>query len=433
MGHMMARRRPRLYRESVDPHYPPEAEQYREKIRAFLAEHLPAGWKGIGALDHDAARGFTTEWRATLYEQGLLAPSWPTEYGGAGLSPLEQVVVAEEFYRAGVPTGGPNDDFSIQMVGNTILHWGTEEQKRYFLPRALSGEHVWCQGYSEPGAGSDLANLGTRAVLDGDEWVINGQKIWTSMAHVANWIFVLARTNPEATKHKGITFLLVPMDQPGVEVRPIRMMTGWSEFNETFFTDARTPKDHVVGAVNAGWAVAMTLLGYERGAAAATFPIMFRAEIDRLVELARSNGAADDPVIRQRLAACWSKVEIMRYLGMRTLTKFLAGGEPGPAESSFKLYWSEYHKVVTELAVDILGAAALTPSGRMATSFRADDVGAPNDSASWVSTFLMSRAGSIYAGSSQIQRNILGEMVLGLPKEPAPAAQKASWREAQAG
>jgi alkylation response protein AidB-like acyl-CoA dehydrogenase len=415
----------------VDPHYPPEAEEYRDKIRAFLGEHLPAGWKGIGALDRDEARRFTADWRKILYDQGLLAPSWPAEYGGAGLSPLEQVVVAEEFYRAGVPTGGPNDDFSIQMVGNTILHWGTEEQKRFFLPRALSGEHVWCQGYSEPGAGSDLANLGTRAMLDGEEWVINGQKIWTSMAHVANWIFVLARTDPDATKHKGITFLLVPMDQPGIEVRPIKMMTGWSEFNETFFTGARTAKENVVGAVNAGWSVAMTLLGYERGEAAATFPIMFRAEIDRLLDLARSTGASRDPRIRQRLAWCYAKVEIMRYLGLRTLTKFLAGGEPGPAESSFKLYWSEYHKVVTELAVDILGPAALTPSGRVPTSFRADDVGAPNDSASWVTTFLMSRAGTIYAGSSQVQRNIVGEMVLGLPKEPAPSSQKASWREAQ--
>ena len=415
----------------MHPSYPPEAEDYREKVRAFLGEHLPAGWGGIGALDHDAASAFRSEWRRTLYENGLLAPSWPREYGGGGLTPLEQVVVAEEFYRAGVPTGGTNDIFGIQMVGNTLLHWGTEEQKQYFLPRALSGEHVWCQGYSEPGAGSDLANLGTRAVLDGDEWVINGQKIWTSAAHLANWIFVLARTDPDAPKHRGISFLLVPMDQPGIEVRPIRMMTGLSEFNETFFTDARTPRDHIVGGVNSGWAVAMTLLGYERGDAAATFPIMFRAELDRLLELARQTGAAADPLIRQRLAWCYSKVEIMRYLGMRTLTKFLAGAEPGPAESSFKLYWSEYHKLVTELSVDILGMAATTPSGRTSTGFQADDVGAPNDSASWATALLMSRAGTIYAGSSQVQRNILGEMVLGLPKEPQPEGQKASWREAQ--
>ena len=416
----------------MDPNYPPEAETYREKIRAFLGEHLPRDWKGIGALDHEAVRSFTTEWRATLYENGLLAPSWPKEYGGGGMTPLEQVVVAEEFYRAGVPTGGTNDTFSIQMVGNTLLHWGTDQQKRHFLPRILSGQDVWCQGYSEPGAGSDLGNLGTRAVLDGEEWVINGQKIWTSAAHLANWIFVLARTEPDAPKHKGITFLLVPMEQPGVEVRPIRMMTGLSEFNETFFTDARTPKENVVGAVNAGWAVAMTLLGYERGEAAATFPIMFRAEIDRLMELARTTGAASDPLIRQRLAWCYSKVEIMRYLGMRTLTKFLAGGQPGPAESTFKLFWSEYHKIVTDLAVDILGMAALTPTGRMSTGFQADDVGAPNDSASWVTAFLMSRAGSIYAGSSQIQRNIIGEMVLGLPKEPAGQMQGKSWKELQA-
>ena len=404
----------------MDPRYPPEAEQFREKVRAFLGERLPHDWKGIGALDREAARQFTAQWRRTLYENGFLAASWPVEYGGGGMSPLEQVVLAEELYRAGVPTGGPNDVFSIQMLGNTLLHWGTEDQKRYFLPRALSGEHVWCQGYSEPEAGSDLGSLRTRAVLDGDEWVIDGQKIWTSEAHLANWIFVLARTNQNAPKHKGISFLLVPMDQPGVEVRPIRMLTGLSEFNETFFTAARTPRENVVGAVDGGWAVAMTLLGYERGEAAATFPIMFRAELDRLFELARSTGAAEDPRVRQRLAWCYSKVEIMRFLGMRTLTKFLAGVAPGPAESTFKLYWSEYHKVVTELALDILGPAATTPSGRLSTGFQADDVGAPNDSASWVTAFGMSRAGTIYAGSSQVQRNILGEMVLGLPKEPAP-------------
>jgi len=416
----------------VDPNYPAEAEAYREKIRAFLGEHLPPGWRGIGALDHESVRTFTSEWRATLYENGLLAPSWPKEYGGGGLTPLEQVVVAEEFYRAGVPTGGTNDTFSIQMVGNTILHWGTDEQKAHFLPRILSGQDIWCQGYSEPGAGSDLGNLGTRAVLDGDEWVINGQKIWTSAAHLANWIFVLARTDPDAPKHKGITFLLVPMEQPGVEVRPIKMMTGLSEFNETFFTDARTSRANVVGAPNAGWAVAMTLLGYERGEAAATFPIMFRAEVERLMDLARTSGAARDPLIRQRLAWCYSKVEIMRFLGMRTLTKFLAGGQPGPAESAFKLFWSEYHKVVTELGVDILGARALAPTGRISTGFQADDVGAPNDSASWTTAFRMSRAGSIYAGSSQIQRNIIGEMVLGLPKEPAGQAHGKSWKELQA-
>jgi alkylation response protein AidB-like acyl-CoA dehydrogenase len=403
----------------MQPTYTAEAEAFREKIHSFLAEHLPPDWQGIGALDHDEARRFTEEWRAILRDNRLLAASWPEEYGGAGLSALESVVMAEEFQRAGVPTGGPNDVFGIQMVGNTIIQWGTDEQKRHFLPRIISGEDRWCQGYSEPNAGSDLGNLGCRAVLDGDEWVINGQKIWTSAGHLANWIFVLTRTDPDAPKHRGITFLLVPMDQPGVEVRPIKMITGQSEFNEVFFTDARTARDNVVGQVNGGWAVAMTLLGYERGEAAATTPVEFRGELDRLVELARRCGRAGDPLIRQRLAWCHSKVEIMRYLGMRTLTKFLQGEHPGPDASIFKLYWSEYHLKATELAVDILGADGMVVEGKLPSgAFSTDDPGAPNQSGSWIGTFLNARAGTIYAGTSQVQRNIIGEMVLGLPKEP---------------
>jgi alkylation response protein AidB-like acyl-CoA dehydrogenase len=403
----------------MEPTYPPAAEAFREKVQAFLAEHLPAEWRGVGALEGAELERFVADWRQTLHDNGLLGLSWPVAYGGAGLSALEQVVVQEEFAKAGVPTGGPNDVFGIQMVGNTLIHWGTEEQRRHHLPRILSGEDRWCQGYSEPDAGSDLANVGCRAVLDGDEWVLDGQKIWTSAGHLANWIFVLARTDPDAPKHKGITFLLVPMDQAGVEVRPIRMMTGGSEFNEVFFTGARCRRDSLVGAVNGGWSVAMTLLGYERGEAAAVMPIRFREELERLVTLARELGRAGDPVIRQRLASCHATVEIMRYLGMRALTRFLAGSQPGPDGSVFKLYWSEYHRVVTELAVDILGADALVPSGRPpSVSFQTDDPGAPSSSASWVGTFFGARAGTIYAGTSEIQRNILGEMVLGLPKEP---------------
>jgi alkylation response protein AidB-like acyl-CoA dehydrogenase len=307
------------------------------------------------------------------------------------------------------------------MLGNTLLQWGTEEQKRRHLPRILAGEDTWCQGYSEPNAGSDLGSLALRAQLDGDQWVLNGQKIWTSAGHLADHIFTLARTDPEAPKHKGISFLLVDMRQPGIEVRPIRMISGASEFNEVFYTDAVCPRDEVVGGVNNGWAVAMTLLGYERGEAAATMPIRFQAELDRLLLLARERGVADDPLIRQRLAWCYSKVQIMRYLGLRTLTRFVAGHHPGPDGAISKLYWSEYHRVVTELSVDILGADALAPTGRPPSSaFQTDDAGAPNSSASWVTTFINARAGTIYAGSSQIQRNIIGEMVLGLPKEPKP-------------
>jgi alkylation response protein AidB-like acyl-CoA dehydrogenase len=405
----------------MNPTYSAAAEEYREKVQAFLAEKLPPNWKGIGALTGDALEHFVTEWRATLFSSGYLAPGWPVEFGGGGLSELEQVIIAEEFARAGVPTGGHNDVFSIQMLGNTLLLFGTEEQKRHYLPRLLAGEDTWCQGYSEPNAGSDLSNVGLRAELDGDQWVLNGQKIWTSAGHLADHIFTLARTDPDAPKHKGISFLLVDMRQPGIEVRPIKMLSGESEFNEVFYTDAVVPKENVVGGVNNGWAVAMGLLGFERGAAASIAPIAFEAEFDRLLQLAKDRGVSNDPRIRQKLAWCYSKVQVMRYLGMRTLTKFLAGHHPGPDGAIFKLYWSEYHKIVTELGVDLLGMDAMTPTGRKPSSaFSTDDAGAPNDSMSWAMTFLNARAGTIYAGSSQVQRNIIGEMVLGLPKEPKP-------------
>jgi alkylation response protein AidB-like acyl-CoA dehydrogenase len=405
----------------MNPTYSAAAEEYREKVQAFLAEKLPPNWKGIGALTGDALEHFVTEWRATLFSSGYLAPGWPVEFGGGGLSELEQVIIAEEFARAGVPTGGHNDVFSIQMLGNTLLLFGTEEQKRYYLPRLLAGEDTWCQGYSEPNAGSDLSNVGLRAELDGDQWVLNGQKIWTSAGHLADHIFTLARTDPDAPKHKGISFLLVDMRQPGIEVRPIKMLSGESEFNEVFYTDAVVPKENVVGGVNNGWAVAMGLLGFERGAAASIAPIAFEAEFDRLLQLAKDRGVSNDPRIRQKLAWCYSKVQVMRYLGMRTLTKFLAGHHPGPDGAIFKLYWSEYHKIVTELGVDLLGMDAMVPTGRKPSSaFSTDDAGAPNDSMSWTMTFLNARAGTIYAGSSQVQRNIIGEMVLGLPKEPKP-------------
>jgi alkylation response protein AidB-like acyl-CoA dehydrogenase len=401
------------------PTYTADAEAYREKVQAFLAEKLPAKWGGMGALSGDDLHTFVGEWRTILFTAGYLAPGWPTEYGGAGLSALEQVIIAEEFAKAGVPTGGPNDVFGIQMLGNTLMRWGTDEQKDWYLPRILSGADTWCQGYSEPNAGSDLSNVGLRGVLDGDQWVLNGQKIWTSAGHLADHIFTLVRTDPDAPKHKGISFILVDMRQPGIEVRPIKMISGESEFNEIFYTDATAPKDEVVGGVNNGWAVAMTLLGYERGEAAATVPIRYQAELDRLLLLAKETGAITDPNIRQRLAWCYSKVQIMRYNGMRTLTKFLQGHQPGPDGAISKLYWSEYHKIVTELSIDILGPYAMTPTGRRpSTAFQTDDAGAPNSSSSWVGTFFNARAGTIYAGSSQIQRNIIGEMVLGLPKEP---------------
>ena len=411
----------------MDPTYSAEAETYREKVQAFLAEHLPADWEGTSAMEPARRSQWLAEWRQLLADNGLLAVAWPKEYGGAGLSALEQVVLAEEFAKAGVPTVFGNDGFGIGMVGPTIIVWGTEEQKRHFLPRIISGEHRWCQGYSEPDAGSDLANLGTRAVLDGDEWVINGQKIWTSAAHTANWIFVLARTMPDAPKHKGITFLLVPMDQPGIEVRPIREMTGEALFNEVFFTDARTAKAHVVGEVNEGWTVANTLLGFERGGRSTVLSIGYRRELDRIVDLARRRGVATDPRIRQRLAWAHEQVEILRYLGMRSLTRSLAGERPGPESSIIKLAWSEYHKKATELSLEILGAHATTPLGARAARSIGVDEGGEMTSAAAVTTFLGARAGTIYAGTSQVQRNIIGERVLGLPREPR--ADGGPWNE----
>jgi len=407
----------------MDPTYPAEADAYREKVQVFLAEKLPAGWQGVGSLEGEELDGFVEHWRAILYEAGHLAPGWPVDYGGAGLSALEQVILAEELTRAGVPAGGPNDVFGIQMLGNTLLQWGTDEQKRHYLPRVLSGEDRWCQGYSEPDAGSDLAGIALRAERDGDQWVLNGQKIWTSAGHLANHIFTLARTDPEAGRHKGISFMLVDMRQRGIEVRPITMITGQQEFNEVFYTDAVCAGDDIVGGENNGWAVAMTLLGLERGESAAVLPLRFADELARLLALAVERQATSDPRLRQRLAACYSQVQIMKWLGWRTLTKFLAGHHPGPDAAISKLFWSEYHRIVTELSLDVLGADAMAPSGRSPSSaFQTDETGAANSSASWVGTFLNARAGTIYAGSSQIQRNIIGEMVLGLPREPRASA-----------
>ncbi len=405
----------------MDPRYPPEAEAFRARVRAFLVENLPADWRGVGALDRDEAFAFTDRWRTTLHQHGFLGLSWPKEYGGAGLTKLEQVVLVEELAKAGVPAVGPNDVFSVKMVGNTLLRWGTEEQKQRFLPRILSGEDTWCQGYSEPDAGSDLASLATRARREGNDWVLHGQKIWQTRAMESNWIFVLARTDPDAPKHKGITFFLVPLNQPGVEIRPMATMGGQRSFNAVFFDGARTAADNVVGEVNGGWAVANTVLGLERGDEAATNPVQFRFELDRLVSLARDLGRLDDPVIRDRIADAYIRVETMRFLGYRILTGVLTTGVIGPEASISKLYWSEYHRDATRLAVEVLGARALVVQGRPPMRvYRADDPGAPNSSASWIGALYNGVADTIYAGTSEVQRTILGESVLGLPREPRP-------------
>jgi alkylation response protein AidB-like acyl-CoA dehydrogenase len=402
----------------MDPRFPPEAETFRDEIRQFLADNLPDDWAGIGSLGTDEAIAFTEHWRGILAAHGYLAPAWPKQYGGGGLTKLQQVVIVEEFAKAGVPANGAHDNFSIKMIGNLLLKVGTDEQKDHFLPRIISGEDRWCQGFSEPGAGSDLAAVKTSARLADDEWVINGQKVWTSEATTANWIFMLARTNPGAARHRGISMLLVPLHQPGIEIRPITMITGTRAFNEVFFTDARTKADNVVLAVDQGWKAAAALLGLERGDEAATNPILFRAEVDRLIKLVHERGLAGDEIVRDRVAHAYTKAEIMRFMGARVLTGWLKGETPGTEASVSKLYWSEHHRSVTDLAMTLLGPAGLIPEGRPPLRhFRTDDPGAPNSTASWYHTWLAAVSGTIYAGTSEIQRNILAETALGLPRE----------------
>ena len=404
----------------MDLTFPPEAESFRAEIRAFLEATLPPGFRGPGTMDRAEAEAFSITWRRTLFEHGYIAVTWPKEYGGRGLTKLDQVVLAQEMARAGVPLGRVADTTSVKLLGNTLVRWGTEAQKRRYLPRIISGDDVWVQGYSETEAGSDLASLNLRADIDGDHIILNGQKIWTSRGLDGTGIFVLARTDRAAAKHRGITFLLCPIDTPGLEVRGIKTLTGEVDFCEVFFTDVRVPIENVVGEVNKGWIVANSLLGHERGEEAATNPILFRAELDRIMDLARTRGLADDPVMRDRLAWCYMKVETMRYLGYRILTQYLRDGELGAVASISKLYWSEYHQHAVDLALSILGADALVREGRRPYKhFRTDEPQSVYSSNSWIDVFLLNaRSGTVYAGTSEIQRNILAESILGLPREP---------------
>jgi alkylation response protein AidB-like acyl-CoA dehydrogenase len=412
----------------VDLEYPPEAEAFRSDIRRWLDDNLPEGWGDPGfSMTAGERRTFDEEWTKKLFSGGWICASWPAEYGGKGLSLLQQVVLTEEFAKAGAPLRA--DFFGDTLVGPTILQWGTEEQKRRFIPGILDGTISWCQGFSEPDAGSDLASLKTRAVLDGDEWVVNGQKVWTTQARYADFIFLLARTDPEAEKHAGISYLLVPMKQAGVEVRPIAQIDGSAEFNEVFFTDARCPRDNVVGGVDNGWKVAMTTLGFERGTSASTGWRRFARELDAVISEARTRGKDSDPVVRQRLAAAWSAVKIMQINGLRTLADALNGTHQAAALAACnKMFWSETHRRTMELAMDIRGmdAQILTGSpegvaltGGRSTAWRG---GADYPVDDRQASFFFSRSETIWGGTAEIQRNIVGERVLGLPKEPKPAA-----------
>jgi alkylation response protein AidB-like acyl-CoA dehydrogenase len=423
----------------MDLTYPPEAEAFRKEIRTWLEENLPEGWfdEGFTLAGEDRKR-FNEEWPEKLYKGGWICATWPKEYGGKGLTLMESVVLNEEFARAGAPLRA--DFFGDTLVGPTILQWGSEEIKQEFLPKILSGQMSWCQGFSEPNAGSDLASLKTKAELDGDEWVINGQKVWTTQAQYADYIFLLARTDPNASKHAGISYLLVPMKQDGIEVRPIIQPDGSGEFNEVFFNNARCPKDNVVGGLNNGWKVAMTTLGFERGTSATTGYRRFERELEAIIEKARKNGRIADPSVRQGLARAWSKVQIMKVNGWRTLSAEVTGNKDlGVAAlgATNKMFWSEYHRDTMELAMDILGM-----EGQVLAGSKDDDEPSMPGLARreavkdypvtpLQASFFFSRSETIWGGTAEIQRNIVGERVLGLPKEPKPPEPKKA--EAAAG
>ena len=408
----------------MDLTYPPEAEEFRVEIRAWLEENLPAGWFDEGfEMTPEQKKQFNDEWTQKLFEGGWICATWPEEYGGKGLSTMQGVVLAEEFAKAKAPMRA--DFFGDTLVGPTILMNGTEEQKKYFLPKILDGSMRWCQGFSEPDSGSDLASLKTTAVQDGDEWVVNGQKVWTTQAQFADYCFVLARTDPDVKKQAGISYLLVPMNQPGVEVRGIVQPDGTAEFNEVFFSDARCPIDNVVGGLNNGWKVANDTLTFERGMSATTGYRRFAEEYRLMVEQATANGKIDDPIIRQRLMAYYSKIQILRINGLRSLTATVQGKrDMGVAVlgATNKMFWSEMHKAAMELALDIFGAESMLsttgPEGNSwPAAMRAD--GRPTYRVSqMMSAFFFSRSETIWGGTSQIQRNIVGEKVLGLPREP---------------
>ncbi len=411
--------------EVMDLDYPVEAEEFRADIRAWLEENLPDGWLDEGfEMSEDERVAFNKEWPKKLFAGGWICASWPTEYGGKGLSTMQAVVLNEEFAKAGAPMRG--DFFGDTLVGPTILQWGTEEQKKQFLPGILRGETRWCQGFSEPEAGSDLAALQCKAELDGDEWVINGQKVWTTQAQHADWCFLLARTDQSVSKHAGISYLLVPMDQPGVEVRPIEQVDGSGEFNEVFFSDARCPKDNVVGGLNNGWKVAMTTLGFERGTSATTGHRRFELELNEIIEEARKYDRLDDPLIRQRIAAAHSRVQIMRVNGLRSLSATLNKKKDlGVAAlgATNKMNWSEYHRDVMELWIDVAG-----PYSQILDGDYDPDSANPNRRRGTANypvnalqaAYFFSRSETIWGGTAEIQRNIVGERVLGLPKEPKP-------------
>jgi alkylation response protein AidB-like acyl-CoA dehydrogenase len=396
----------------MDLRFSDEDEAFRAQARSWLIEQLDGDFVAVrgrgGPGDEHALFDERLEWERHLGRSGWNCVGWPTEHGGRGLSLHQQVIWFEEYARAGGP--GRLGHIGEGLAGPTVMHFGTAEQQARFLPPIVAGTELWAQGYSEPNAGSDLANVATRAEPDGDDWRITGQKVWTSLAHWSDWVFVIARTDRDAQpKHRGLTYFLMPLHQDGVEIRPIRQVTGTSEFNEVFFDNALARGAHVVGAVNDGWRVAMGTLAFERGASTLGQQMHFRNELDAIVAVARRNGRIDDPSVRQRLAEAHSGLEIMRWNTLRVLSA--ESVTPPPAAMITKLYWASWHRDLGELAMDVLGPEALLGDQSVAP-------GSGYELTALQRLFLFTRSDTIYAGSNQIQRNIIGERALGLPKEP---------------
>jgi alkylation response protein AidB-like acyl-CoA dehydrogenase len=380
-------------------------EAFRREVADWLETELSGPFAMIrgrgGAGDEGALVDERKAWEVRLGEAGWTGLGWPEHLGGRGAPLSQQVVFHEEYARADGP--GRIGRIGETLLAPTLIAFGSEAQKQRFLPPILKGEEIWCQGYSEPNAGSDLANVQTRARLEGDEWIIDGQKVWTSWAQWADWCFVLCRSDPEAPKHKGLSYLLVPMHQDGIQMRPIVQITGDSEFSEVFFDGARTDAEHVVSEPGNGWRVAMGTLAFERGASTLGQQLGFRNELARIFEIARRNGKARDPVMRQRLADAWIGLEIMRYNALRMLSQAERPELPREAMIT-KLYWATWHRELGKLAMDVLG-----------------DEGQILEDAPYVLTpeqrlFLFARSETIYAGSNQIQRNLIAERALGLPR-----------------
>lgn len=381
--------------------YSAQDEQLRTEIRTWLEQNLTgrfANIRGLGGSgrEHEAFEE-RLEWNRHMAAAGWSCVAWPEEFGGRGFTLAQQVIFHEEYAKSGAPARV--NHLGEELLGPTLIAHGTPEQQARFLPKIVAVEELWCQGYSEPGAGSDLAAVATRAELQGDEWVINGQKVWTSLAQQSDWCFVIARTTEGSHRHAGLSYLLVPMDQPGVEVRPIIQLTGTSEFNEVFFDNAKTAQDMVVGEVDAGWQVAMATLGFERGVSTLAQQIGFRRELDEVIDHAQENGAINDPVLRDRIVDSHMRLETIRLHALRTL-----GGDQGYGMSVTKLLWSQWHRDLGELAVDIAGPAGLT-------------VGQDYELSNAQSLFLFTRSDTIYGGSDEIQKNVIAERVLGLPRE----------------